>query len=276
MNKKSFARAGAGCVGVIAGLSVAVSPALAKPVPAATGAAYRPAHTPALQAAAASPLTTAIPTSAYFGGYDVQDYGSVSVTSTVQLPTAKCANRNDLEDVFIGDLLVPSTGDAYQGGANDGSADVVTYCDGSSATPTYYLEAFTLSGGDSSGDSASPGDLVQFTLTDNYGGTDTATATDLNTGQSETSTGSSPNDDTQVYQGLIPNTWYEEEGSVVDKAIPKFTTLKFDNAIINGRLWTTARPAPYSLAQNSDVQIKSAAVPKTSTYNFSLAESHTS
>ncbi|HTU29622.1 MAG TPA: G1 family glutamic endopeptidase [Solirubrobacteraceae bacterium] len=276
MHKKSFMRAGVGCLSVIAGLSAATAPALAKAAPPATGAAYRPAHAPAVSSGNLSPLTTVIPTSAYLGGYDVPDYGSVSVTSTIQLPTAKCANRNDLEDIFLGDLLVPSGGDTYQGGSNDGSANVVMYCDGSSSTPTYYLEAYTAGGGDSSGDPASPGDLVQFTFSDNHGGTDSATTTDLNTGQSETSSGASPGDDTQVYQGAIPNTYYEEDGGVVDMAIPKFTTLKFDNAIIDGRPWTVTRPAPYSLQQNSDVQIKSTAVPTKSTYDFTLTEAHTS
>ncbi len=276
MNKKSFVRAGAGCVGVIAGLSVAVAPAGAKAIPAATSATYRPAHVPTLPAGAVSPLTTVIPTSAYLGGYEVSDTGSLSVTSTVQMPTSKCANRNDQEDIFLGDILVPSTGNAYQGGSNDAGSIIVSYCDGSSATPTNYLEAWTLNGGDQDGGTVSPGDLVQFTLTDTYGGNTTSTVTDLNTGVSMTSTGSSTNADTHIYQGAIPNVFYEGAGGVVDHDIPKFTTLKFDNAIINGRQWTTARPSPFSLQQNSDVQIKSVAVPTKSTYNFTLTETHTS
>jgi hypothetical protein len=273
MNKKSFVRAGAGCVGVLAGLSVAVAPAGAKAIPAATRATYRPAHVPALSI---SPLNTVIPTSAYLGGYEVSDTGSVSVTSTVQMPTSKCANRNDYEDIFLGDMLVPSAGNGYQGGSNDAGSIIVSYCDGSSATPTNYLEAWSPAGGDQSGGTVSPGDLVQFTLSDTYGGNTTSTVTDLNTGASFTSTGASLNADTHIYQGAIPNVSFEDAGTVVDHDIPKFTTAKFDNAIINGRQWTTAHPAPFSLEQNSDVQIKSVAVPTKSTYNFTLTESHTS
>ncbi len=276
MNRKSFVRVGAGCAGVIAGLSLATAPAFAKAIPAATSATYRSAHAPAPPAGAVSPLTTVIPTSAYLGGYEVSDTGSVSVTSTVQMPVSKCANRNDYEDIFLGDVLVPSGGDVYQGGSNDGGSIIVSYCDGSSATPTNYLEAWTLNGSDQEGGTVSPGDLVQFTVTDTYGGSATSTVTDLNTGASFTSTGSSTGADTHIYQGAIPNGFYEGAGGVVDHDIPKFSTLKFDNAIINGRQWTTARPSPFSLQQNSDVQIKSVAVPAKSTYNFTLTESHTS
>jgi hypothetical protein len=48
---------------------------------------------------------------------------------------------------------------------------------------------------------------------------------------------------------VIPDVGYESAGSVIDKAIPGFGTLKLDDAIINGRTRRrptrrhTARPA---------------------------------
>ncbi len=272
MKKRSFLSAGTSCVGVIAGLCVAAGPAAAK-VPASVAAGYHPAHQTA-SLGVVSPNTGGS-TNAFFGGYKQADFGGLSTTETVQVPTAKCANRNDDEDVFLGVQLSPSGGNAYQGGSNDGGADVIMFCDGSSTTPTYWLEAYTAGGGDNYGAVANPGDLVQFSFSDAYGGSESATTTDLNTGGSETSTGASTGVDTELYLGVIPNLFYEQAGSVVDKAIPKFGTLKFDNAIINGRPWTTARPGVSSLEQNSDIQIKAPAVPTTSTYNLTLTEAHT-
>jgi hypothetical protein len=276
MNTKSFVRVGAACVGTFAGLSVAVGPAMARTVPASAGNGYRAAHSAALRSGL-RPVSTTFPTSAYLGGYDVSETGgSISVTSTVQVPKAKCANLKDDEDIFLGEQLDPAAGNAYQGGSNDAAADVIVLCDGSSATPSYMPEAYTTNGGDDFGDQfSSPGDLVQFTLTDSYGGNTTATATDLNTGQSETSTGTSLGTDTQLYLGAIANVGEEQFGSTVDYDVPKFTTAKFDNALVNGTPWSTSDPQAFSLQQNSDVQIKPSAVPAKASYNFTLTESHT-
>ena len=61
-------------------------------------------------------------TSPYLGGYDVarRARGVASTGSTFKVPNPiACANSQDYEDVFLGEVLTPASGDYYQGGSDD-------------------------------------------------------------------------------------------------------------------------------------------------------------
>jgi len=269
MNVTPLHRVGAACAGLAAGLSVAAAPAIATPM---TNSAKPRGHAhPSVirRSDAAAPGF-----SQYLGGYDVQDTGNLTTTSVVQVPNAKCANQKDDEELLLGQLLAPAAGDASQGGSTDAAAAVVITCAGMGKAPFFYGEAYD-SNGEEDYVSVHPGDLVETQITDGYGGNTAATTTDLNDGQTATSTGPSTGNDTQLYLGAAPDLAYEQQGSVVDHAIPRFTTVKFNDTVVNGTEWNVSGPTAYSLEQNGDVQIKTASVPSTPTYSFTLTERHT-
>jgi hypothetical protein len=252
MNAKPFSRVGVACAGLAVGLSVAAAPAIARPVPHSA--------TPGI--------------SQYLGGYDVPDAGSLTATSIVQVPNATCANQKDYEHLFLGQLLAPAAGDASQGGATDATSAVAMTCMGLGKAPFFYGEA-DAANGEEDFVSVHPGDLVETQISDSYGGSTTATTTDLNNGETATSTGASTGDDTQLYLGAVPDVDYEQQGSVVDNAIPRFTAAKFNDTVVNGSPWNVSGPTAFSLQQNSDIQIKTAPVPTAPTYSFTLTERHT-
>jgi hypothetical protein len=252
MNAKPLSRVGVACAGLAAGLSVAAAPAIARPIPNSTP--------PGL--------------SQYLAGYDVADTGNLTTTSIVQVPNAKCANQKDYEHLFLGQLLTPAAGDASQGGSNDATAAIAMTCMGLGKAPFFYGEADTANG-EEGYVSVHPGDLVETQISDSYGGNTTATTTDLNDGDTATSTGASTGDDTQLYLGAVPDVGYEQEGPLVDYAIPKFTAAKFNDTVVNGSEWNLSGPTAFSLQQNSDIQLKTAPVPSAPTYSFTLTELHT-
>jgi len=249
MKATPLSRVGVACAGLVAGLSVAAAPAIAKPIPNVT----RPSF------------------SQYLGGYDVADTGNLTTTSIVQVPNAKCATQKDYEHLFLGQLLVPASGATYQGGSTDATAAIAMTCIGLGPNPFFYGEAYDINGEDNY-ISVHPGDRVETQVSDSYGGNTTATITDLNTGATASSTGASTGDDTQLYIGAEPDVTYEQEGSHVDDAIPRFTKVKFNDTVVNGAQWNLSNPTAYSLAQNSDIQIKTPRVPSTPTYSFRLTE----
>lgn len=264
-----LSRVGVACAGLVAGLSVAAVPAIAKPIP------NQATPSPDAHPSVVRPSNAATPGfSQYLGGYDVQDTGNLTATSIVQVPNAKCANQKDYEHLFLGQLLVPASGAAYQGGSTDATAAVAMTCMGLGSAPFFYGQAYDTNGEDNYV-SVHPGDLVETQVSDSYGGNTTATITDLNSGETASSTGASTGNDTQLYLGAEPDVTYEQQGPLVDYVIPRFTPVKFNDTVINGNEWSLSGPTAYSLEQNSDIQIKTASVPSAPTYSFTLTEKHT-
>lgn len=269
MNAKPLSRVGAVCAGLAAGLSVAAAPAIATPVLSSAKPRDHAHPSVVRRSDAATPGV-----SQYLGGYDVQDTGTLSTTSIVQVPNARCASQKDYERLLLGQLLAPAAGDGSQGGSTDAAAAVLITCTGMGKAPFFYGEAYAPDGGEYYV-SVHPGDLVETQISDAYGGNTTATTTDLNEGQSAASTGPSTGNDTQLYLGAEPDVADERQGPLVDYAIPRFTTIKFNDTVINATEWNVSGPTAYSLTQNSDIQIQTASVPSTPTYSFTLTERHT-
>jgi hypothetical protein len=243
-----FTRLGAACAGTLVTAGLAAAPALATPSIGQRGA--RPAAAPL-----ANPVSPAAATQTeYLGGFSAEPAGGPgSISATFTIPKATCASKTDYEDVFLGEQLVPDTGNTFEGGVTDAAADVIMYCPDNGKVLDY-IEAYTVNGGDND-EQVKPGDKVQTRIAQLPNGETYATATDLTHYAQEASSGASTGDDVAFFAGVIPNLFYEEQSS--DLYIPKFKMVKFSDSQINGFDFNEADPqgSPYSLDQTGTVQV---------------------
>jgi hypothetical protein len=250
MKCSTLTRLGAACAGTVVAVGLAAAPAFASPSVDHQGAAR-----------ASGPLshpvettTTSTPDTPYLGGFfSVPSLGPVSISSTFTIPKATCANKTDYEDIFIGEELVESDGNNYDGGETDAAADVVMYCAGDGKVIDL-IEAYTVNGADNV-TQVKPGDKVQTLIVDSPNGETEATTTDLTHYAQEDTTADSTGESFATYDGVVPNITYEGQSS--DDYIPKFKTIKFSDSQINGADFNASSPvpSPYALDQTGTVQI---------------------
>lgn len=286
MKGRTFRRLGLTCAGVLAGCGALAAPALAAPAGSSRSAAARPAApTPAAPAKPA-----ALPTSPYFGGFDVTPAESLSSDGvTFTLPkNASCASANDYEDIFLGEEADVASGSEQQpGGETDAAADVIMLCAPGEGV-SYYLEAYATAPDGTSVDndsiSANPGDVIETSIEFTNGGETVVTALDQTTGQEETAQDTSPDSssplglDTQWREGAVPNLAYEENNcsylGVCSYDVPKFTTIGFKDSQVGSQHLYQLDPAAYSLAQDGPVQITPSALKASHPGGFTLTEKH--
>ncbi len=245
---------GAGCAGVLAGLAVAATPALAQ------------AH------AGVRPNVASL--SAFFGGYDVMPPEGISSDgSTFKMPTFKCPQTGLLQRDVLGEAINNSAGDFYQpGGATDALSGASLVCQYGS--PVYGIDALTHAGGEfTNSTDVNPGDTIQTRVEELASGDALATTTDETTGASVTSEGTSLGTGTQIYEGLIPDV--ADESVQSNNSIVKFKSVLFTRSQVGSLPLLQVNPTPTDLAQNGPVMVAPSAISARTPGRFTLTEKST-
>lgn len=241
------------CAGVLAGLALAASPALAR--------------------SASKPLASTTTQSAYFGGYDIRapSEGLTSNSSTFKLPKITCPNAsNSSESLYLGEFVNNATGGFFQpGGGTDAIAIADLECN--AGDPSYVIVAQTFSNGSYNDVTASQGDLIETRVEETSAGQAVATVNDITSGQSVTAQGASNGDDAQVlYEGASPDTDQEQNNGNDD--IPKFTSVAFTDSQVNGLSLAESDPTRTQLEQDKSLQISPGALTSGHATGFTLTE----
>jgi hypothetical protein len=268
---RSIRRIGAGCAGVLAGLAIAATPALAHSrarhsfEPRGVAGAASVLHAKAVSDAASS---------AYFGGYDVvPPLGISSDGSTFKMPTFHCKDASVYQLDSLGEWVNNASGDFYQaGGDTDAFAGGSIFCN--YGVPTYGIAAFTSGGGefDPTTD-VNPGDMIQTRVEELPSGDAVANVTDLTTGQTASSEGTSLGDETQVYEGLVPDVL--DETLQDSNSIPKFKSVMFTRSQVGAVPLAQVGPTATDLAQNGPVMVAPSAIAAKTPGRFTITEKST-
>jgi hypothetical protein len=265
---RSNTRLGAGCAGVLAGLALAATPALAD---SAAPAGYQPSGPlGAMGVLPAAPAPNAVE-SQYFGGFDITpSEGISSAGSTFKLPKFTCPDSGVVQLDGFGEWIDNSTGNFYvEGGDTDALAVGSLECtDGVGA---YEINAGTTNGGEEDDvTDVNAGDVIQTRVEELPSGDVVATVADLTSGQQVSSEGASLGDEAQITEGLIPDAFAEQFQS--DYGIPKFKTVKFSRSQVGGLPLAEVDPTPTELDQDGPVQIVPSAIPTKHPGAFTLTE----
>jgi hypothetical protein len=264
---RSITRLGAGCAGVLAGLALAAAPALAD---SSAPPSYQPAGPLSMPTRPAA-VTNAGVQSAFFGGYDVvPSEGISSAGSTFKLPKFTCPVVGvDQLDGF-GEWVNNAAGDLYQdGGATDAYAVGSIVCN--FGVPGYEINASTAGGKESDQSvDVNQGDLIQTRVEELPSGDALATVTDLTSGQQVSSEGPSTADESQIYEGIVPDVFNEQFQNSL--TIPKFKTVAFSRSQIGGLHLAQVDPTATALDQDGPVMVKPSAVTAAHPGAFTLTE----
>ena len=264
---RSIARLGAGCAGVLAGLALAATPALAD---ASTPSSYQPGGPLSMPMRPAAVTSVAVQ-SAYFGGYDVApSEGISSAGSTFRLPKFSCPVAGVLQRDGFGEWINNAAGDVYQpGGDTDAYAVGSIVC--SYGVPGYEINAATAGGKESDQTvDINQGDLIQTRVVELPSGDALATVTDLTSGQQVSSEGPSTGDESQIYEGIVPDVFNELFQDSL--TIPKFKTVDFSRSQIGGLHLSQVNPTATALDQNGQVMVKPSAITASRPGAFTLTE----
>jgi hypothetical protein len=246
-------RAGAGCVGVLAGLAVATSPALAHT--AAKGSVRPNADTP----------------SAYLGGFDVvPPEGISSDGSTFKMPTISCPQTGIAQYDVLGEMINSADGDFFQsGGQTDAMSGALLVC--SYGTPSYRIDALTNGGGEFTDTTGiNPGDTIQTRVEELPSGDALATTTDQTTGQMVTSEGTSLGNAAQIYEGLIPDA--SDEMIQSNQSIVTFKSVLFTRSQVGSVPLRQLTPTATDLNQTGTVMVSPSAISPKTPGRFTLTE----
>lgn len=267
----SIARLGAGCAGVLAGLAIAATPAFAH---SQARHSFVPRGVAGVSSVRHAKVMADVATSAYFGGYDiVPPLGISSDGSTFKMPTFKCKDASVYQLDSLGEWVNNANGDFYQAsGDTDAFAGAEIFCNYGVAT--YGVAAYTNGGGefDPTTD-VNPGDMIQTQVEELPSGDAVANVTDLTTGQSASSEGTSLGDETQVYEGLVPD--FLDESLQNSNSIPKFKSVTFTRSQVGGVPLGRVDPTPTDLAQNGPVMVAPSAFAANTPGRFTLTEEGT-
>jgi hypothetical protein len=267
----SIARWGAGCAGVLAGLALAATPALAH---SRARHSFEPRGVAGADGVLHAKVVSDAASSAYFGGYDVVPaLGISSDGSTFKMPTFKCKDASVYQLDGLGEWVNNADGDFYQaGGDTDAFAVASIFCN--FGVPTYGIAAYTAGGGefDPTTD-VNPGDLIQTRVEELPSGDAVANVTDLTTGQSANSEGASLGDETQVYEGLVPDVLDETLQS--SNSIPKFKSVMFTRSQVGSVPLAQVGPTATDLAQNGPVMVAPSAIAAKTPGRFTITEEST-
>ena len=265
-------RLGAGCAGVLAGLALAATPALARadssgPLSGQGGGPLTAAAHPAVSLDPAAP-------SAFLGGYDITPPEGISSNgATFRLPAVTCPDTSVFQLDVLGEAINNAAGDLYQtGGDTDALSGGLLFC--RYGTPGYGIDALTGTGGEVSDLSGvSAGDVIQTRVEELASGDALATTTDRTTGQSVTSEGTSLGDEAQIYEGLIPDVADE---SIDDSySIVKFKNVTFSRSQVGSLPLLQLDPARVTLAQNGPAMATPSAIHVKTPGRFTLTEKST-
>jgi Peptidase A4 family len=264
---RSITRLGAGCAGILVGLALAAAPALADSSTLPSFKSGGPLSMPTRTAAA----TSAVVQSAYFGGYDVvPSEGISSAGSTFKLPKFSCPAAGVLQLDGFGEWINNATGDLYQdGGDTDAYAVGSIVCN--YGVPGYEINASTAGGkeADQTVD-VNQGDLIQTRVEELPSGDALATVTDLTTGQQVSSEGPSTGDESQIYEGIVPDVYNELFQDSL--TIPKFKTVAFSRSQVGGLHLSQLNPTATALDQDGPVMVKPSAIVAGHLGAFTLTE----
>lgn len=282
---RSIRRVGAGCAGVLVGLAIGVTPAVAdSPVSARLTPSGAPRGVPALPATAGA---TALPATAvatgqstvaaqseYLGGYDViPPEGVSSDGATFTMPTIKCPDTAVRQLDALGEAINNAAGDFYQqGGDTDALSAGLLFCDYGEAE--YGIDALANGGGEFSDyTDVSPGDRIQTRVEELASGDALATTTDLTTGQSVSSEGASLGDESQIYEGLIPDV--ADESAQNDFSIVKFKSVTLSRSQVGGVPLAQTDPTATDLNQSGTVMVAAGKIAARTPGRFILTEKST-
>jgi len=265
---RSITRLGAGCAGVLAGLALAATPALAD---SAAPAGYLPSGPLGAMGVLPATLAPDAVESHYFGGYDITpSEGISSGGSTFRLPKFTCPDSGVIELDGFGEWIDNATGNFYvDGGDTDALAVGSLQCiDGVGA---YEINAGTTNGGEEDDPTdVNAGDIIQTRVEELPSGDVIAMVTDLTSGQQVSSEGASLGDEAQITEGLIPDASAEQLQG--DYGIPKFKSVKFSRSQVGGLPLAEVDPTATELDQDGPVQIVPSAIPNKHTGAFTLTE----
>lgn len=272
---RSMRRVGAGCAGVLAGLALAATPALASP--SAPGTMTPRGTTRALPAGpvlAATAQPNIFVASQFFGGYDVAPPEGISSDgSTFKMPTFKCPDAGVFQLDVLGETINNANGDFYQpNGDTDALSGALLFCD--YGTPSYSIDALTAGGGEfTSATNINPGDRIQTRVEELASGNALATTTDQTTGQTVASEGPSLGDAAQIYEGLIPDA--EDESIQSNYSIVKFKSVLFTRSQVGSLPLLQVNPTATALVQNGPVMVAPSAIAAKTPGRFTLTEKST-
>jgi hypothetical protein len=272
---RSMRRVGAGCAGVLAGLAVAATPALANS--SAPGTMAPRGTTRALPAGPSLPATAQpniLVASQFFGGYDVAPPEGISSDgSTFKMPTFKCPDTGVFQADVLGEAINNANGDFYQpNGDTDALSGALLFC--AYGTPSYSIDALTAGGGEfTSATDINPGDRIQTRVEELASGNALATTTDQTTGQTVASEGQSLGDAAQIYEGLIPDA--ENEAIQSNYSIVKFKSVLFTRSQVGSLPLLQVNPTATALVQNGPVMVAPSAIAAKTPGRFTLTEKST-
>jgi hypothetical protein len=261
---RSIARLGAGCAGVLAGLALAATPALAQ---ARAGGGSSSASHPA---ASINPAVM----SQFLGGYDVTPAEGISSGgATFKVPAITCPNTGVFQLDLLGVAVNNATGDLYQtGGDTDALSGAMLFC--RYGTPTYGIDALTADGAENNDlTGVSPGDTIQTRVEELASGDAVATTIDKTTGQSVTSEAASLGDETQIYEGFIPDVSDETIDSSL--SIVKFKPVTFSRSQVGSLSLLQLQPTRVTLAQSGPAMVTASAIKPKTPGRFTLTEKST-
>ena len=161
---------------------------------------------------------------------------------TLHIPTITCSTSNT-QDIGWGAYSDPGSQTNLD---HTAQADVQAVCVGGS--PAYYVSAYTYGGGNNLG-SASPGDLVIASVSEN-GTTTTSTVHDVTSGQTFTSAGSQGSD----FFGWVAGYNYANPTDGYDGTIPAFSKVSMSKATINGDYLAYTSPSRYYMKDTTAIQ----------------------
>jgi hypothetical protein len=268
---RSIARLGAGCAGVIAGLTIAAAPAIADSPAAPSYQPGGPLSAPTQPSASASVKAAAAVESQFFGGYDVApSEGISSAGSTFKLPKFSCPQNEVVQLTGFGEWLNNAAGDVYQdNGGTDGFAVGSIVC--SYGVPLYAINAETANGGElDDATDVNQGDTIQTRVEELPSGDVVATVTDLTSGEQVSSEGASAGDDAQIYEGFIPDVYDEVVQDSI--SIPKFKSVQLSRSQVGALHLSQVDPTATALDQDGPVMVNPSVIATKHPSAFTLTE----
>ncbi len=264
---RSIRHFGAGCAGVLAGLALAATPALAD---SSSPLSYQPGGPLSAPTRTAASVNVAAQ-SEYFGGYDVMpSEGISSAGSTFKLPKFTCPVTGVAQLAGFGEWVNNAAGDFYQeGGATDALAVGSLVCN--FGEPIYEINASTINGGEyDQAEDINQGDVIQTRVEELASGDVVATVTDLTSGQQVSSQGASAGDDAQIYEGFVPDVYSEALQDSI--SIPKFKSVQLNRSQIGSLHLAQVNPTATALDQDGPVMVTPSAIAAKHPSAFTLTE----